>query len=269
MPDRGTPFRWVEMPIQVHHRIQGNVWTGRKAWSVSRERAAATETLSAVAARPIGFWLSLAHIQSATAQSGAVRPLSPFLLYLSLASRQKQIHVRVLFPGLRWCSRFPPLHILRTYFATRVAGTVRQVTHIRGSSLGYSTSSGGFTKYSRSFLPRGPSESRAGSGRARMALVRASIFERTTEIRRQASRIPHRWDESLPDNDFFSSEPKDIASFSWAVWGTLSHSLAAAARKSGLPTRNMIRWPGIKRRISSQNFSVCAGDAETFMSTKL
>jgi len=65
------------------------------------ENLGADLILSAVAARPIGFWLSLAHIQSATAQSGAVRPLSPFLLYLSLASRQKQIHVRVLFPGLR------------------------------------------------------------------------------------------------------------------------------------------------------------------------
>ena len=37
-----------------------------------------------------------------------------------------------------------------------------------------------------------PSESRGGGGMARIALLRAMDAERTAEIRREASRMPHR-----------------------------------------------------------------------------
>jgi hypothetical protein len=100
------------------------------------------------------------------------------------------------------------------------------------------------------------SESRAGAGRFRIALDRASDTDRTAEIRRQASRIPQRCavrSKGLAASAAFTSLQSAGSSSSCADCS--GPELGEVARYSGLPTRNMICWGGVALRTSSQNRS--------------
>src|SRR5258708_5648567 len=96
---------------------------------------------------------------------------------------------------------------------------------------------------------------REGRGISRIARERASLTERTLEIRLQASRIPQRCSdevaEAFASRAATSSLWRESASASagdWSEWGV-------AARYSGPPTKKAIRCGGFALRISVQNLS--------------
>src|SRR5262245_9884015 len=113
------------------------------------------------------------------------------------------------------------------------------------------------------------SESRGGGGTARIAWVRARAAERTAEIRREASRMPHRFVIKSPLSGGFVSfaPPMTVGSSPFSI-GNSSSSLGESARYSGRPTRKASRCGGVALRRSSQNLSRCPGSFSILINTR-
>ena len=113
------------------------------------------------------------------------------------------------------------------------------------------------------------SNSRGGAGLSCIAFVRAWDIERTAEIRRDASRIPHRCDTS-PRRSAASAalmSSRAPASLLRRTSGTAS-AFGAAARYPGFPTKNEICCGGVALRMSSQNLSRSPNPLSISISTR-
>src|ERR1700677_3027046 len=112
------------------------------------------------------------------------------------------------------------------------------------------------------------SAQRDGRGASRFARERASLTERTEEIRLHASRIPQRCEACC---DVWASKAATISLLRRSV----SASVAAASecgateRYSGPPTKKAILCGGFALRISVQNLSRFSASPVELISTRL
>src|SRR5580698_63964 len=224
------------------------------ATTTAKTSAAACSTTTA--ARTIGLWLGLVDGQRASTHIRAVESGDCFVglfgvshFHEAKTTRAAGIAVsdeRDFFDG---SVRF------KSVSDFGFGGAVRQISNIqilhRNSSL---------SRSSRVVLEDGrrsgsPSGSRGGKGRLRMAWVRALEAERTAEILRDASRMPHRWEKPPRSAESAAlTSPEKLWQFVSSVENS-SSELGACARYPGFPTRKASCWGGVARRTSSQKRS--------------
>src|ERR1700733_369590 len=221
--------------------------------------ASASESFTTAASWTIGLWLGLIDGQGTATKVGSVQRGNRLVGFSGIGHFHERETSRASCVAVRHQAdlvhRAMWLKDTSQFSFGRAVGQVTdiKVLHCRSFRSKSSFNKSSFNKSSKLRVSRGRasavaysanrvSRSRGGNGRFRMALVRAFEAVRTAEIRREASRIPHRRGpspKSAVSAALISAATEPVSESSTAC---LAESGAGELeRYSGPPTRNANR----------------------------